>query len=833
MLTASIGVTASAAPSDLKVTQIYGSANGWNSNTNWIGFTLNQTLDLSTDGAEVALYYEYIEDGIINQLRSESTGVVYSKNKAWSGYLNSYDSTGNVTKYSTGGASTSNYSDILPADTVISSNLTNMPANYPKLTAKVQNGDVEYFRVRLVIYNEDGELANDSYTNWIKYETDLTTSVPQGLANTELPTYTDPYEGYLPDEQPKITIGNKIYTTLDVAVAAAQAGDTISLSAGTFQIYSQLVIDDSITIIGAGKEDTVIQYCCEYNGIYSTPAAVTYLATRFTNPVINATAPLVMENLTLKCGPITNHGGIDGIYTTENLSLTNVLITDIRCTGDGKEVCGVQCGRGVIADGSDVITIANSEISSFQKQAIDVNNVSNLTVTNTTITGIGDQNIIAQNGIILRGNTVAMITGNSISNLQYSADDEDDGCSVSVYVTGDSSATVSGNTIDSVNNAFYIDNNSTLKISNNTLINVVNEFEQDSIGDVLILTESLTLDKESVTLNVNETIRLNATITPSNSSDSIIWSTSDSSIATVENGVVTAKTPGTVTIKVETEDGSHKASCQVTVNAIAVTSVRLNKKADTLVSGRTLQLTATVAPSNATYKNVTWSSDNPSVATVSQNGKVTAKKAGDAVITVSANNGLISAKCAIKVKAKATKIAVKASGYTIGHTTKENTIILKKGKNVKLKATVSPSNAIQGVTYKVTKGAKYISVTSAGKVTAKKTGTAKIQITSKDGIVKKTITIKVVAKNKANKKLTVKASGLKKSTLTLKKGKAKQLNIGLTSGTTDTIKYKVVSGSKKITVNSYGVVTGKATGKAKLQIKCGKKIKTIVVNVTK
>jgi|GEM_PF-2761600 len=256
---------------------------------------------------------------------------------------------------------------------------------------------------------------------------------------------------------------------------------------------------------------------------------------------------------------------------------------------------------------------------------------------------------------------------------------------------------------------------------------------------------------------------------------------------------------------------------------INVTGVTLNQTSKTLIKGNTLQLKATVAPSNATKKTVTWKSSDTSVATVDANGKVTAKKAGTKTATITATtvDGSKTAKCVITVKAKTTSVTVKAAGYTL----KSNKITLIKGKSITLKSTVAPSTATQGVTYKIKSGSKYITLKS-GKVTAKKVGTAKVRVTSKDGLKKKDITIKVVKNAKVNKKLTVKK-------LTVKKGATAQLNITTTAGTTQKVTYTVKSGKDKVKVDKSGYVTGKKKGTAKIQVKCGSVKKTITVTVKK
>jgi uncharacterized protein YjdB len=126
---------------------------------------------------------------------------------------------------------------------------------------------------------------------------------------------------------------------------------------------------------------------------------------------------------------------------------------------------------------------------------------------------------------------------------------------------------------------------------------------------------------------------------------------------------------------------------------------------------------------------VKWKSSKTSVATV-KNGKVTAKKAGKTVITASINGR--SAKCTVTVKIPVKKVKFSKKSLTI-----------KKGKTKKLKVTVSPSNATdKKVTWK-SSDTSIVSVSSKGKIKAKKKGTAYIYATSKDSGKKAKIKIKV------------------------------------------------------------------------------------------
>ena len=119
-----------------------------------------------------------------------------------------------------------------------------------------------------------------------------------------------------------------------------------------------------------------------------------------------------------------------------------------------------------------------------------------------------------------------------------------------------------------------------------------------------------------------------------------------------QSGKVTAVAPGEATISVKTEDGGKTAECKVTVVAkvYPVTGVSLNKTSLTLKQTETETLVVTVSPSNATDKSVVWSSSDSTIASVDQNGKITAVSVGKATITVKTNNGGFTAACAVTVE---------------------------------------------------------------------------------------------------------------------------------------------------------------------------------------
>lgn len=177
---------------------------------------------------------------------------------------------------------------------------------------------------------------------------------------------------------------------------------------------------------------------------------------------------------------------------------------------------------------------------------------------------------------------------------------------------------------------------------------------QVTVKAKVVKVESVNLNKNDLTMTEGESGTLTATVYPSNATNkNVTWTSSDPSVATVNNGIVKAVKAGTTTIKVTTTDGSKTAECQVVVKAktVSVTSVTLNRSSLTMTEDDSGTLTATVYPSNATNKNVAWTSSDPSVATVND-GSVRALKAGKATIKVTTADGSKTAECQVIVKRK-------------------------------------------------------------------------------------------------------------------------------------------------------------------------------------
>ena len=150
----------------------------------------------------------------------------------------------------------------------------------------------------------------------------------------------------------------------------------------------------------------------------------------------------------------------------------------------------------------------------------------------------------------------------------------------------------------------------------------------------------VSLSETTARVAKGKSLKLTASVLPADAtSQKLTWSTSDKTIATVSNGTVSAKKPGTVTITATAADGSGiSASCKVTVYQ-AVTALTMSAKNGAATVGKTMKATVKVKPDDATDKSLTWSSSDTGIATVDASGTVTAVKKGKCTITATAKDG--------------------------------------------------------------------------------------------------------------------------------------------------------------------------------------------------
>ena len=256
----------------------------------------------------------------------------------------------------------------------------------------------------------------------------------------------------------------------------------------------------------------------------------------------------------------------------------------------------------------------------------------------------------------------------------------------------------------------------------------VNSISTTDTGDVelyakweesTVAVTGVTLNRTTLSLKEGATATLQATIAPTDATNKeVVWSTSNSAVATVEDGTVKAVKAGTATITVTTVDGTKTAECTVTVTAVTqdkdeeidkTYQVTFNSTGGSTVAAQTVKEGATVTkpadPTRKGYKFAGWYLGNTAYSfTTPVKGKIT-----------------LTAKWA---EIKVTKIKLTGISKQIA-----------AGKKIKLTATVTPTTAKnRAVTWK-SSNKKYATVTSKGVVTLKKAGigkTVKITATAKD-----------------------------------------------------------------------------------------------------
>ncbi len=372
------------------------------------------------------------------------------------------------------------------------------------------------------------------------------------------------------------------------------------------------------------------------------------------------------------------------------------------------------------------------------------NTVYNLTVYDTSV----DPNALVYSGNYLTAShddCSSSVTASEVEdgyltlNVEYEGENIE---FVTIYVIGDDNEviyTYEGAPVSelTVNVEGY--QNVTCQISVN---GQVTEFEHLVSPGEIVHVQSVNLSEASLELGVGETKTVTATVLPENATNKeLIWSSSNNSVATVENGLITALKEGKTTITVKSKDGYKSSSLELTVNKkpsiIHVESISLDETELNMLTGDRATLSATVLPDNAKNKSVTWSSSDESVATVNNKGRVTAVGAGTATITATSVDGGFTAICTINVTQKNVPV--------VGVSLNVDELEINVGETSSLVASVLPVNATnKGVIWSIA-DEEVASVDENGKVTALKVGETVITVTTLDGGYKDYCIIKVTA----------------------------------------------------------------------------------------
>ena len=235
--------------------------------------------------------------------------------------------------------------------------------------------------------------------------------------------------------------------------------------------------------------------------------------------------------------------------------------------------------------------------------------------------------------------------------------------------------------------------------------------------------KGILIEEENVTVQKGETKQINATVSPTYAyNKTLAWESSNESVATVTDGKITGVSSGTSVITCRATDGSGVSVSFVVTVTQQVTRISLNPTSLTLSIGNSQTITATVYPSNASNKTLSWESSNTNIATVDQYGKITAKAKGNCTITCRATDGSGKyATCAVTVVQYVTGISIRSS------------LSLAIGKSQTLSVTVYPSDATNPTVSWSSSDSNIASVNQSGTVTAKAKGTCTITCSATDG----------------------------------------------------------------------------------------------------
>lgn len=280
---------------------------------------------------------------------------------------------------------------------------------------------------------------------------------------------------------------------------------------------------------------------------------------------------------------------------------------------------------------------------------------------------------------------------------------------------------------------------------------------------VVVKADKITLDKGELDLwAVNQTESIKATVTPENAEDKdVVWESLDTSVVTVDQkGNVTAVANGTTFVKCSLKSNPKVfASCEATVLIYEPPKPATIKATSITVEPKVLNLNTKdyfvgyleykILPENSDETDVVWESDNPEVATVSEDGQVIANGVGTTTIRCYIEtNPSLSATCTVNVKGSTEPEVVKVSGITLNPS---EGLKLVEGNSSKITATVAPSNATNTSVKWVSSSPDVATVDDSGNVTAIKAGSTTITCTAVDGSgVSAVCPVTVTAKSTTN-----------------------------------------------------------------------------------
>ena len=320
-------------------------------------------------------------------------------------------------------------------------------------------------------------------------------------------------------------------------------------------------------------------------------------------------------------------------------------------------------------------------------------------------------------------------------------------------------------------------------------------------------------------IHPEDQVTFTAAVSPENANQAVTWASSDETIATVENGVVTFHKVGSVTITATSvQNPTMSASVSLECTPVPVESVSFKGSTVSLDLNETQQLEWTINPENAANTNVTFTSSDTSVATVDENGLVTAVGIGEATITVTTEDGQKTNTCLVFVDyADVTGVSISGNDSTT----------YRPGQTVDLDATVAPENANDEVTWS-SSDESIATVDENGVVTFIKEGSVTITATSVQNTNKSaSVTLSCQA-------VHVQSVSFDGSAKTVTEGETVQLSWTVNPTDAQDSSVTFISSDESVaTVDANGLVTTLGPGTATITIKTndGNKTDTYVITV--
>lgn len=630
------------------------------------------------------------------------------------------DDSGNVEALAAGSATiVARAGNVTPAQCKITVEAPVVNVESVKITEYVESlVEGETFQFEAEVLPAD---ASDKSVKWssgnsevltIDEKTGLATAVEAGTVEVTVTTV----DGEKTDKC-TVIVDPKVYHVESVSITSAPEGNKM-LAGDSFKFEAAVKPDNASdkTVIWTSSDDSVLDIDEEGNAVAIKEGNVTVTATSKDGGK-TATCEIIVERVAVTGVEITaapqDNKLVEGseFKFEAEVAPDNATVKDVQWTSSDTTVIAINAegNAKALKAGKSTVTVktvdggftAEREITVSAK-VVSVESVAIKAVPEGLLLHVGDE--FAFEAVITPENATD-------KNVSWSSSDPEvlkvaaDGKAVALK-TGKAKITV------------------TTADGNKTAVT-----EEITVEPQIIPVTGVKITNYTETLHVNETFAFEAEVSPENATDkSVKWSSANEEVLVIDEatGLATAVEEGEVEVSVTTVDGSYSDKCVVVVTPeiVPVDSVSIANIPDNVKVGDEFILKAVISPSYATDTTVTWGSADPAVASVDQDGKVKALKAGTAVITVLTTDGNKTASCEFSIIQPVESVKIKSKPA-------DNKMALKS--SFSLTAEVLPEDASDKSVTWSSSNTGVITIDAAGKATAVAEGTSKITVTTVDG----------------------------------------------------------------------------------------------------